>query len=646
MVRAPRLTLTGVAKRFVAADGASAGLDPTDLCIPPGQFVAIVGASGSGKSTLLNLLGALEPPDQGQYHVDGQDLAALTATQLADERRHRFGFVFQAYHLLPSLSLLDNVALPGLYADRPLARTHTQAGALLARLGLGQRQHDRPAHLSGGQKQRVAIARALVNDAPVLLADEPTGALDTASATQVMDLLQALHAEGRTLVLVTHDPRVAARAQRVIELRDGQVISDHTRTEPALNPPAPHSPPRAMAAPPRPLSHHRQTLRMALSALRAQRQRSALTALGVAIGVASVLSMVAFASGLRDQMLSNLNALTRHHLSISANQDLTQPDWMYRKVTPQDADVVRAVPGVSAVSVNAVQGHRGVLRGRGLNTLAAQGVEASYFRIHQLGAVAGRTLQPGDDAQRATVAVVDESLARQVQRRPIDLLDTTLVVEQLPLRIVGVVAQSPNNVATVYLPYTTLVQRLQSAAVLQSIEVQIAPTADFEAVEAAVRERLGRTKRPGEIHIDNNERQRRQLQRNATLLELLIVTIAAVSLVVAGIGVMNIMLVSVAERAREIGIRMAVGARPADIASQFFTESTLLCTLGAVLGLLLSLGVQGALGRLSGAVQALLPWPHMAAALGVTLVCGMAFGVLPAVRAARLCPAHTLSQEG
>jgi ABC-type lipoprotein export system ATPase subunit len=219
------IELQGIGKTYTRPGGGEPvqALDEVSLRIERGELVGIVGASGSGKSTLMNVLGLLDRPSAGRYLLDGEDVAGLGVNELARLRNRRIGFVFQAFHLMPRTSALENVELPLLYSDRKSIRGLGRAA--LEAVGLADRIDHRPSELSGGQQQRVAIARALVNDPDLLLADEPTGNLDTRSAGEIMALFEALHEAGRTIVLITHDPALAAHCERIVHLEDGRVAS-------------------------------------------------------------------------------------------------------------------------------------------------------------------------------------------------------------------------------------------------------------------------------------------------------------------------------------------------------------------------------------------------------------------------------------
>ncbi len=315
----PLIQLKGIERRYQSGEQEVTVLHPLDLTIEAGEMIAIVGASGSGKSTLMNLLGCLDRPSAGQYLFRGQDTATLDALSLARLRCHHFGFIFQRYHLLPHLNAAANVEIPAVYAGTYRPDRQARSNALLARLGLSDRSHHTPGQLSGGQQQRVSIARALANGGEVILADEPTGALDSQSGKEVMAILKELHAQGHTIILVTHDMAVASHADRIITLRDGRVLEDSgkpattTARLPAASP--------AARASGNDWDRYREAGRMALHAMLAHRMRTFLTMLGIIIGIAAVVSVVALGQGARAKVVDQINAMGTNTIDIFPGKD-------------------------------------------------------------------------------------------------------------------------------------------------------------------------------------------------------------------------------------------------------------------------------------------------------------------------------------
>ncbi|MCF4993651.1 ATP-binding cassette domain-containing protein, partial [Pseudomonas gessardii] len=326
----PLIELRDIRKSYGGGDAPQVDvLRGIDLSIHAGEFVAIVGASGSGKSTLMNILGCLDRPTVGQYLFAGENVAQLDTDELAWLRREAFGFVFQGYHLIPSGSAQENVEMPAIYAGTPAAERHARAAALLTRLGLAGRTENRPHQLSGGQQQRVSIARALMNGGHIILADEPTGALDSHSGAEVMSLLDELASQGHVVILITHDREVAARAKRIIEIRDGLIISD-TPNACALSTAAPN--PKALQAVDLRqrladgAEHNGAWKAELLDAVQAawrvmwiNRFRTALTLLGIIIGVASVVVMLAVGEGSKRQVMAQMGAFGSNILYVSGS---------------------------------------------------------------------------------------------------------------------------------------------------------------------------------------------------------------------------------------------------------------------------------------------------------------------------------------
>lgn len=641
---APLLELSGVWKTFPSGEGRTAVLRDVSLTVAEGEMVAIVGASGSGKSTLMNILGCLDQPSAGTYRVRGRDVGALDGDELAALRRETFGFIFQRYHLLGEMTALGNVEVPAIYAGAAPSERRARAGALLARLGLGDRLGYRPGQLSGGQQQRVSIARALMNGGEAILADEPTGALDSRSGEEVLRILEELNAEGRTVVVVTHDMAVARRARRIVEIRDGVIVSDR-RTEPPRAAPAPAAerPRRARLAR---LDGAREILAMALGAMKAHRLRTFLTMLGIVIGIAAVVNVVALGTGAQEKVLRDISGLGTNTLEIFPGKDMGDVrSGRIRTLVAADAAALAAQPYAAAVTPT-VQTSATLRRGAEAATATVMGVAGSYFDARGVTLAAGRLLEPADVAERAQVAVIDTRTRDRVFAGA-DPLGQVLLVGRAPMRVVGVVNPRQgfggNDNLNVYLPFSTVQTRILGSSTLRSVTLRVADEADMAAAEAAVTALL--TERHGvqDFFIVNTDEIRQTITSTTATLALLIGSIAVISLVVGGIGVMNIMLVSVSERVGEIGVRMAVGARRSDILRQFLAEAVLVCALGGVLGVATALALGGAF-QASGSQFGLVYSPlSIVMAVGSSMLIGVVFGYLPARRAAGLNPVAALS---
>ncbi|MBW5892366.1 MacB family efflux pump subunit [Pectobacterium polaris] len=645
------LKLTDITRRFSNGEQDVTVLKDINLTINQGEMVAIVGASGSGKSTLMNILGCLDKPSAGDYQVAGRAVGELDNDQLAELRREHFGFIFQRYHLLGDLSALGNVEVPAIYAGKSRLARRQRAAELLTRLGLESRLHYRPSQLSGGQQQRVSIARALMNGGGIILADEPTGALDTHSGNEVLSILRDLHRQGNTVVIVTHDMTIAEHAQRIIELRDGEVIADRqTRPEEAAvpSPEATSSP--ATSALNQFKDRFIDAFKMALLAMNAQRMRTFLTMLGIIIGIASVVSVVALGKGSQEQVLADINSMGTSTLEIfpgkgfgdmdasaiqtlraSDIQPLTQQPYVH-SVTPSVSTSVTMRYGNIAVSAS------------------ISGVGEQFFTVR------GYTLQRGVLFPRSSVdelkqdAVIDKNTRDKLFPHGEDPIGQVILLGSLPVRIIGVVSKNQSGFGSdenlnVWVPYTTVMKRMVGQSYLKSITVRVKDNIDMNVAEKNITALLTQRHGTKDFFIMNTDSIRQMIEKTTTTLTLLVSMIALISLLVGGIGVMNIMLVSVTERTREIGVRMAVGARTSDIMQQFLIEAVLVCLFGGIIGVALSLAIGVLFAQFSSNFAMIYSSSSIIAAFLCSSLIGIIFGFFPARRAARMEPIHALERE-
>jgi macrolide transport system ATP-binding/permease protein len=648
-MNASLLELNNVRRDYPAGKGVLAALKNIDLTIESGEWVAIVGPSGSGKSTLMNILGCLDRPTAGTYCVGGEAVAQLDSDALAALRRERFGYIFQRYNLLPDLTALANVEVPALYAGERRADRQSRARELLRHLRLADRIYHRPAELSGGQQQRVSIARALINGGEILLADEPTGALDSHIGEEVLTLLKSLHYEGQTIVLITHDAKVAGHADRIVELRDGEIVSDH-RARQTLGEPREFTirmPARTGRAVPSSL----EALHMVVLAMRAHRLRTFLTMLGIIIGIASVASVVALGTGGRERVLSDIRGIGTNTLDIYPGKDWgDERAASIHTLTPADADAlaqqtyyVEAVTPTVATQASARFGDVSV-------NAFVNGVGDQYFRVHNTEVLRGHTFTEADTRNLAQVAVIDDKTREKLFTSNENSLGQVIFLKSMPVEVIGVVKPKgdmfgTNPMLNVWIPYTAARGRLLGPVPLRSITARIRDDAPMErAVDAVTQLLLARHGRK-DFFIFNADTIRRTVESTTATLTLLIASIAVISLVVGGIGVMNIMLVSVTERTREIGIRMAMGARQRDILQQFLIEAVLVCVIGGVLGVGLALTIGFIYSHLSTNFPMIFSASSIVASLAVSTLIGIAFGYLPARRAAQLDPIEALARE-
>jgi macrolide transport system ATP-binding/permease protein len=648
----PLIELRGVRRDYPAGEGTICVLKDIDLTIARGEMVAIVGASGSGKSTLMNILGCLDRPTSGSYRVGGRETAALDADALAALRREHFGFIFQRYHLLSELTALGNVEIPSIYAGAPVAARRARASALLARLGMADRAGHRPGQLSGGQQQRVSIARALMNGADMILADEPTGALDSRSGAEVLRILDELNAEGRTVIIVTHDMKVAERAGRIVEIADGEIVADRTT---AAHPDA-ATPAAARLAPAGGIARWRagadrlkEAFAMALLAMNAHRLRTFLTMLGIIIGIASVVCVVALGEGSRRRVLANISSLGTNTLEIFAGRSFG--DTRSGRITTlvaADADALARQHYVAAVTPT-VSTQSTVRFGAVEASALVNGVGVGYFAARGTRLAAGRFFDAESVKTRALDAVIDENTRKTLFGTvPGSPVGKVMLVGDVFCRVVGVAAPQQSGFGSsqnlsIYLPYTAVQTRVLGSSTLRSITVKVADDAPMAAAEREVARLLAQRHGRTDFFILNTDDIRKTITSTTETMTALIAAIAVIALVVGGIGVMNIMLVSVSERVAEIGVRMAVGARRADILHQFLIEAVLVCLVGGIAGIVLALA-SGALFELLGLnFQLVYSATSMVAAVACASLIGVLFGYLPARNASRLDPVAALS---
>lgn len=645
------IRLSGIRKEYPSGDSHIAVLKNIDLTIREGEMVAIVGASGSGKSTLMNILGCLDRPTDGSYQIAGRETAQLNADELAALRRERFGFIFQRYHLLSEFTALGNVEVPAIYAGEAPSARRDRAAALLSRLGMGERTDHRPSQLSGGQQQRVSIARALMNNPGIILADEPTGALDSQSGQEVLRILDELHAEGRTVIIVTHDLSIAERAQRVIEVSDGEIVADRqtNRAESRTDAEAASAMRKVGGLLTSLPKRSAEILRMALLALGAHKLRTFLTMLGIIIGIASVVSVVALGAGSREKVLANISDLGTNTLQIYAGENFG--DMRSGRITTlvvDDATALSKQDYVAAVTPS-VQSSVTIRFGAQEATGQINGVGEQYFKAAGSTLLDGNVFDASSVASMAQVVLIDTNTRDAMFPNGESPLGQVIMAGNVPLRILGVVQASQrgpgggNNLA-LYAPYTTVQSRLLGSMTLNSITVQVADDVETDLAQQAVTQLLTQRHGAKDFFIVNTDEIRQTITATTQTLTLLIAAIAVISLIVGGIGVMNIMLVSVSERVSEIGVRMAVGARRSDIMQQFLIEAVLVCLIGGALGIAAALAFGVVFSSVSSNFTLVYSTGSIVAAFLSSTLIGVAFGFLPARNASRLDPVVALSK--
>jgi len=623
-------------------------LKDVSLSIEKGDFVAIIGQSGSGKSTLMNILGCLDSATSGSYQIDGIETAKMEPDELAALRRERFGFIFQRYNLLGSLTARDNVALPAVYMGMGGKERSTRAEKLLQDLGLEGKEGNKPSELSGGQQQRVSIARALMNGGEIIFADEPTGALDTASGKNVIEIIQKLHKEGHTVIMVTHDPGIAAIANRIIEIRDGEIISDTSK-----NPEIPESKIERIKEKSSWLFYYDQfveAFKMSVQAIMAHKMRSLLTMLGIIIGIASVVSVVALGNGSEKKILADISAMGTNTISIFPGRGFgDRRSGRIKTLTIDDAKVIAKQSYVASATPQTTSGGTLTYRNTDL-TASLYGVGEQYFDVRGLKLESGRLFDESDVKEDAQVIVIDQNTKEKLFGADVNPLGKTVLFNKRPLTVIGVMQKEENSfgnadVLMLWSPYTTVMHQITGESHTNSITVKIKDDANTQVAEKGLTELLKTRHGTEDFFMNNSDSIKQMVETTTGTMKLLISSIALISLVVGGIGVMNIMLVSVTERTKEIGVRMAIGARRNNILQQFLIEAVLICIIGGLVGVGLSTLISLVFNHFVTEFPMEISIGSVIGAVVCSTAIGVAFGFMPANKASKLNPIDALSKD-
>ena len=640
--------LENITKSFANGSEQMLALKGVSLHIEAGEFIAIVGQSGSGKSTLMNIIGCLDTLTSGSYKLGGKDITHFSPDELSELRLKKFGFIFQRYNLISANNALDNVALPAIYAGSHKDERTARALELLDMLGLKGKEYQNPNKLSGGQQQRVSIARALMNGGEILLCDEPTGALDSASGEMVLKILKELNAKGHTIIMVTHDKGIASHANRIIEIKDGQIICDEKKDAKLAKlktPKLTYS--NNLSALKAELS---ESLAMSIGAIKAHKLRSFLTMLGIIIGITSVICVVALAKGSQESIIESINKMGTNTIQINPGRGPgDRNSAKVKRFNVDDAkmlekldfvDYASPIMRTSAELIYANKSSTGLARAGNEKILQISGVELE----------SGRNFTKEDVLNSASVMIIDQNTKKEFFQalKDDDVIGQNIIFAGHPFSIIGIAKKDEgpfgDTTLSVYLPYTTVTNRLTGDYNLRQIIVSIKNNINSQLAEQAISDILLARRGARDFHMRNSDTILQTIKATTDTMGLLISGVALISLLVGGIGVMNIMLVSVIERTKEIGVRMAIGAKGKNIMLQFLIEAVLLCALGGAVGVALAFAI-GWLINLSGIVSMIFSLSSVLVAFGISSAIGIIFGYMPAKSASRLNPIDALQRE-
>ncbi|WP_418186434.1 ABC transporter permease [Aliarcobacter lanthieri] len=656
MVETPLIQLKNICKSYGGEDGTPIHkvLHGIDLSIYTGEFVAIVGTSGSGKSTLMNILGCLDKASSGEYLFSGKNISNFKADELAYLRREAFGFVFQGYHLIPTLDTNHNIQVPAIYKGTDFEDRENRTNELLNRLGLETKKDYYPNQLSGGQQQRVSIARALVNGGYIILADEPTGALDSKSGIEVMELLKELASAGHTIILITHDSQVASQAQRIVRISDGLIIEDSKSSSyESVNSKNTFEKrdfikymKEGVKKDSSLLAEINEAIISAWKTLWVNRFRTLLTLIGIIIGVCAVIVLMGVGKATSEKALKQMEVFgSVNRISIWPDRD--KVTGIERTITLNDVEAIDKVDNVEFTTP--AQSTRVSVKFGNVNINAfALMTNENGLKIFNWEISNGEFFTKEDEKNLSKVAVLGKVVREKLFGEE-PFIGKYIIVNNTSFQVIGELSEmsvysgDKDDDDMIVLPFTIGNRQVANKVEPRNIQTYIK---DYnlanETVEDMTRT-LKNIKDSDSFSIyDNPSRVQAQQEANKEQ-NLLITLIGSISLIVGGIGIMNIMLMSVKERTKEIGIRMATGARQSDIKRQFLTEAVLVSLIGGVAGVVVAIIIGAVL--ISFDIELIFSVKAILIAFFSAVITGLIFGYIPASKASKLDPVVALNGE-
>ncbi len=635
-------------------------LDNVSLKIEAGEFAAIMGPSGSGKSTMLNILGFLDKPDSGTYLLQGRDISNLKDDDLSVLRNHIAGFVFQQFHLLPRMTALGNAELPLIYAGKRDMK-HI-AKEKIKDVGLAHREAHSPNEMSGGEQQRVAVARSMVNEPLIIFADEPTGNLDTKSEEEILAILERLNKSGKTIIMVTHEDEIARHAKRIIRMRDGRIISDEKKEKRKKLYAKPDS---GIGTIDKALSKSHTSfgqaefidyIRQALGSIISHKLRSLLSILGILIGVAAVISMMALGEGAKESVSESLSSLGSNVLAVMPGSrrqhGVAMEAGAVTRIEMQDSKAIANLKEVKAVSPSVIGRGQAVFMNRNWNT-SIRGVGIEYETVRNASPMIGRFFNENEQRAREKVALLGTTVVKELFG-DIYPVGKQIKINKINFTVIGVLSQRGASFFTdqddvVVVPVTTAMYRLLGRTYLNSIDVEVKDPALIDSAIRSIKDIIIKRHRltpdkENTFEVRDTTEIREMITSTTRTFSILLGSVAAISLLVGGIGIMNIMLVSVKERTKEIGLRKAIGARRADIRVQFLIEAALMTLSGGLAGILLGAGISSILSAVAGWTVKVSLFSILLSS-GFSVLVGLCFGFYPAVQASKLNPIQALRWE-